>query len=468
MSSKRQVLPPDPADAFAILYDNASTDPFRDPARIAGWRRNVEFKALSASARDAVWSGDSVQPFVDGLSGSTDPDRDYIAILVGIDRAFEDAHPGRRPAARLVGHVTRYVREGRFSSDAIGGAVLPRFVRPADEPVGAASIDDLLQAIMRVPLDVWSAHQLRPLDIDLDARELMSGPLAACAPMVGELDELDRSVVTRHGHRSYRIAPNRPVELAKRLSKILDRFDRSRAVLGVLPELTLTPAILDAWVDLIRRTSRPVDSRLRMILVGTGHLTADVPPANRAVLLDRDTGYILATQDKIHGFTLEPEHLREWHLDPPLGAGRIDEHMRGGAGLVFLESRAGRLVILICQDLGEPVAMGPVVKAFGASHIMTPVLSKPTLAHRWEHGAANDFIHAVGSTVIVTNSLAVGSPAAGTLIGFSLVATPDAFSIGCAGDPTDVVAFEPVDDGVRVTGPIRDDEPIWIDGNRGC
>jgi predicted amidohydrolase len=468
MSSNRQVVPSDPADAFAILYDQAPTEPFRDPARVEGWRREPKFTDLCIRVRDAVWAYASLQPFVDALGGSDDAERDHVAMLVGIDRAFEDVHAGRLPAGRLVSHVTRHLIEGRFSTNAIDGAVLPRFVRPADEPEGAASIDDLLVAIIRVPGEAWAAHEVKPLDIDLDRLELVRGPLAACAPMVGGLGELDRSVVVRNGHRSYRISPNRPDELATRLPTILERLDRSRAVIGVLPELTLTVATLDAWVELIRRSPRPSDSRLRIILLGTGHLTADVPPANRAVLVDRDSGSILAEQDKIHGFTLRPEQLKTWNLDPPLGPNRIDEHVLGGARLVFLESLAGRLVILICQDLGEPISMGPHIRAFGASYILAPVLSKPTTAHRWEHSAAKAFIHAVGSTVIVANSLAIGSPAVGALGGFSLVATPREFAIGCAGQPMDVVAFEPRDDLIRVTEPMRDDAPVWMDGSHGC
>lgn len=468
MSSNRQVLPLDPADAFAVLFDNAPTEPFRDPARVEGWRREPGFQDLANRVCNAVWSGESLHPFADGLGATDDPDRDHIAILAGIDRAFEDIHAGRPSSHRLVRQVSRYLVEGRFSTNAIDGAVLPRFVRPADEPEGAASIDGLIQSIIRVPADSWAAHEVKPLDIDLDPQELRSGPLAGCAPMVGQLGELDQAVVNRLGYRSYRIAPKRPDELAKRLPTILERLDRSGAVIGMLPELTLTSETLDVWVDLIRQTPRPADSRLRMILLGTGHLTADVPPANRAVLVDRDTGMVLAEQDKINGFTLEPEHLREWKLAPRLGPDRIDEHMLAGRGLVFLESRAGRLVILICQDLGEPISLGPDIRDFGASHVLTPVLSKPTTAHRWEHSAAKDFIHAVGSTVVVANSLAVGTPAVGTLGGFSMVATPDAFSIGCAGDPMDVVAFEPRDDLVRVTEPIRDHAPVWTDGRHAC
>lgn len=468
MSSYSQVLPLDAADAFAALYDAAPTDPFHDPARVEGWRHHPAFEDLRDRVRDAVWSGDSLQSFVDALSVSDDSERDHLAMLVGIDRAFEDVHAGRVPATRLVNHVTRYITEGRFSTKAIGGAVIPRFVRPADEPEGAAAVDGLLASLIRVPDGAWSANALTPLDIDLDALELLVGPLAACAPVVGGLAELDRSVVTRHGHRSYRISPKDPGDLANRMPVILERLDRSGAVIGVLPELTLTSATVDAWIDLVRRTPRPTNGRLRMVLVGTGHLDRGVPPANTAVLLDRDTGVVLAVQDKIHGFTLEPKQLREWNLDPPLGPDRIDEHMRGGRGLRFLESHAGRIVILVCQDLGEPIAMGPHIRDFGASHILVPVLSRPTSAYRWEHSAARTFIHGVGSTVVVANSLAIGSPAAGKVIGFCLVATPGAFSIGCGSSPTDVVAFEPRDDLVRVTDPIRDDPPVWVDGRQSC
>lgn len=461
MSSSSQVLPPDPADAFAFLYDTAPRDPFRNPTRIERWRRDTHFGSLRNAVREAVWWGSPLAPFVDGLVHSSDPERGHVAIVVGIDDAFSDIHPGRPVPGRLPKHVARYHAEARFSTDATAGAVVPRFVRPGAEPVGPASLDALLDALFRIPPDPWAAHRLQRLDLSFDAGELTTGPLVACAPMIGHLDELDCAVIEHDGYRSYRIRPAAPAALLNRLPDVLDGLDRSGAVIGLLPELTLSPLTLEGWRTLLAKTPRPAESRLRIIVLGTGHLEASTPPPNRAVVVDRDSGSILATQDKTYGFTLEAVHLKQWNLKQCLGSERIDEDMLAGKGLCFLETDAGRLLVLICQDLSKPFALGSHVAAFGPSCILTPVFSKPMRAQRWEHKHALDYASQVGSVVAVANSLAVGSPSGGVHLGASLTVTPRAFSLGCAAYATDVVAFEPHDDEVLVTDPIRHRNPVW-------
>jgi predicted amidohydrolase len=68
-----------------------------------------------------------------------------------------------------------------------------------------------------------------------------------------------------------------------------------------------------------------------------------------------------------------------------------------------------RLAILICEDLGRLIDVGPVIREVGLSHLLVPVLSRPIKRRRWEETAAAALARETGVSVIVANSMAIGS-----------------------------------------------------------
>lgn len=110
-----------------------------------------------------------------------------------------------------------------------------------------------------------------------------------------------------------RMAANDSPELRERIRNALHQLDASGAVLGVVPEVTLTDPLLDLWKSLLRETADGTQE-LRWVLVGTGPLGGHEPPVNRAVLLDRWSGETLLTQDKLTQFSISRRQLEDWRI----------------------------------------------------------------------------------------------------------------------------------------------------------
>jgi predicted amidohydrolase len=144
-------------------------------------------------------------------------------------------------------------------------------------------------------------------------------------------------------------------------------------------------------------------------VAGTGPVedgSADHRSVNRAVVLSRG-GRVLATQDKRHGFTLTHGQIASWGLEPDLGPEARAESLAKRRHLTVLESTIGRFCVLVCEDLGRAVEDGTLVAEVGSSHILAPVLSKPTLPHYWEHSDAKTWASAIGANTVVANSLVI-------------------------------------------------------------
>jgi predicted amidohydrolase len=124
-------------------------------------------------------------------------------------------------------------------------------------------------------------------------------------------------------------------------------------MIALLPELSLSSELLEAWNEALGDCPPPDDSRLKWLLVGSGDVADEDRPVNRCVLFDRVTGEIVLTQDKIYPFTLTEKQLGEWRISEFLGKAATEEDIRSGRRVVVVESRLGRVVVLVCEDLAR-------------------------------------------------------------------------------------------------------------------
>jgi predicted amidohydrolase len=225
------------------------------------------------------------------------------------------------------------------------------------------------------------------------------------------------------------------------MSRVLDALDTSGASIGLMPELTLEAGLLDFWIELVRDRPAP-SSQLKWLLVGTGPTTADDPPINEAVIIDRVTGDIILRQRKVFRFTLTAAQLDEWALDDLLGAEPITEDLTAGESISVIESAIGRIAILVCEDLARVMDFGPGLRALGISHVFAPVFSKETKPHHWEHAKAKEYATETGAEVTVVNSLVVPRQMgeSGSTICF-LVHSPDRTRPGLVAAPDEVCVF---------------------------
>ena len=63
--------------------------------------------------------------------------------------------------------------------------------------------------------------------------------------------------------------------------------------------------------------------------------------------------------------------------------------------------------MLVCEDLARIVDLAGPLRSHGISHVFSPVFSKETRAHHWEHQKAKEWANETGALVIVANSLVV-------------------------------------------------------------
>lgn len=107
--------------------------------------------------------------------------------------------------------------------------------------------------------------------------------------------------------------------------------------------------------------------------------------------------------------------------------------------MTVVESSIGRIAVLVCEDLARLMDLGPMIRDAGVSHVFTPVLSKETLPHYWEHVKAKEYAREVGAVVVVANSLVIArNMGESGSISCSLLHSPEYTRFGHAQSPEDV------------------------------
>lgn len=424
----------DIADIFCRLWDRLSRD-LRPHAQFLA--NDEALVARGIEVERAILAGTWRDEARDGVVENT------LGTLLGLDAAIGRAAPGQPWPGhpQLIELRERWNRTGRFNSDATSGALLVRHVQPARRSQMVDDVDDIFDAVIRVPPDSWASinHVVLPEYADLTPEAIENGLRVACVPFVGHRGELDWSIRKRRQVAVFAAQARDDPVLHARVAKVLRVLDSSGAHVALLPEMACCPSLLAAWQAALRDRGR--DSALRLLMPGTGNLAASDPPSNTAVLLDARTGAVLAEQHKLDRFTLRPDEIPRFGLW--FGEDGVEEDLTPGSKLTVIESRVGRLVMLICEDLASLTTVGHLIHKVGASVALVAVFSRPTQLHRWEHGRASVLVDKVGTSVYVANSL-VSAELLGehTPVGTALAITPDGAKLGCVSAAGDVVLFD--------------------------
>jgi predicted amidohydrolase len=429
---------PDYADLFCALFDRIDAAEFH--AEGEGWMARAG--AAAAAVEQAALAG---EPIAEPAGGG-----ETFAALLGLDAALAHANPlvGEAPPPALAEYALRYAEAGRLDSGAPPGALLPRFARPGRRGQLPDDLADAFGSVVRVRAADWDAcdHVALPARSRLTRRE-RSDLRVATAPIIRAPDELHWEVEERAGLRFYRIHPADREPTAGRIDRVVAGWDEHDVAIGVAPELCLSPALLERWQAALRRRA---SSRLRLVVAGSGNLDGDSPPANEAVLLDGRTGEILARQRKVHPFNFSPQDLELWGLADRL-TGPIDEDLSRGRRVTVVEAGGARLAILVCEDLARLHRFASALHAHGVSLILVPVFARPTKDRRWERARAEVYSDAVGSSVVVANSLVIaeilGTP---TPVGTAIAVVPGHAVVGHSCEADDVVVFALDGDAPRV------------------
>jgi predicted amidohydrolase len=434
----------DYADLFCELFDRLDRRQFH--AEGEAWMADARTGAIATSVERAVVDGEPVAAPGGG--------RQTFAALLGLDAALAHANPlvgGAAPPA-LAEYALRYAESGRLDSGALPGALLPRFARPGRRGQLPDDLADAFGSVVRVGSAGWEAcdHAALPARSRLSRPEREAGLRVATAPMIREPDELEWEVEERSGLRFYRIRPADRESTRARVEKVIAAWDEQGVAIGIAPELCLSRALLERWQVALRERTGAGTSRLRLVVAGSGNIDGSSPPANEALLLDARTGEVLVRQRKVHPFNFSHEDLELWGLGDRLTA-PIDEDLSRGERVCVVEAGGARLAILVCEDLARLHAFAAALHAHGVSLLLVPVFARPTKDRRWERARAEVYSDAIGSSVVVANSLVIAdilrSPRP---VGTAIAVAPGQAAIGHSSEPDDVVVFALGGDGPRV------------------
>jgi predicted amidohydrolase len=400
-------------DLFDEVVDQLDVDAFRQ--HIDEWEADDLLGSASRTIlNDALEGKLTVEALRTRIQFAEHNGRDVnatrFAILRALDNAFSTINPVANTSLRTTPAALRrlayYVAaEGRLDSGSQPGGLIPRLNRAPRADELATHAREAFSSVLRVPAEHWDAcTRVRvPEDAIFHRDELERGVRIGCAPLIADPAELRWETTVRGRRRYYRISPtNDPATLA-RIGSVLDAFAADEVQIGVVPELTLTPAILEIWMQEI--AARAGSTRLQLVLVGSGNLDGGRRPDNTAVLLNGRSGERIAEQRKIYPFTFRPTELELWKLTDRLGIEAIEEDIEPGKRLTIVECGVLRLAVLVCEDLTRPLDVGHQIRSFGVSHLLVPEFARPTKDRRWERDAAGLLSRESGAVVVVANSL---------------------------------------------------------------
>jgi predicted amidohydrolase len=435
----------DAADLFCALFDEFGT-PNLDPHEMHEWMTDEQVEDITSNTEGQVIESGTLdeEEVRASIERADDKNRRRFAYLQGIDNALLHAHPytGTHDTAGLNLIARRYVRTGKFNTNSIPGALLPRFAFPADAHSPAEKLGDTMTAVVRVSSLAWdiTEHTTIPNRSDFHRGHRERGVLFGCVPFLDRVDALEwkQSKIGKNPFFRGEVIPCD--EIRQRIAVVLRRLDEQGAMVGVIPELCASEQVIQWWKDAIASNRAPRESNLRWILVGTGPTDSDLdPPANTAVLLDRLTGEVLSTQDKMHPFTLTAEQIDLWGLGEYVGASATTEHIAHGERLTIAECALGRLVMLICEDLARTLEAGPVMLAHGTSLALCPVFSDEIEEHHWEHNKAKEYADQIGTQIVVSNSRIIGCNQGEVAFGTALAHSPHDRAVGATTAADEVV-----------------------------
>lgn len=402
----------DLANLFSELYDQLPERLFATDEEAEGWLRDESVGEIASDVEhEAVLTGRLSEATVERLLNVIEVERNRFAILLGLDRAFLQAGllTGTYDESELVELTLRYLETGRLTTAEVSGALLPRIALPGQEHLLPQSLRDAFVGVVRVPasspvdvehvlLEDWPSRAVREAGLFIAAQPAFDGT----ANLIAE--RVDASPP------AYRLRLNQDDAATEWVRERLDALDATRAIVALLPEMALTPALLQAWRQACAATPRPRGSRLGWIVVGSGpeHDEPTRRPRNRAVVIERATGRIAWYQDKQYRFPMSDEIIRRWRLRKRLGDGPLEEWITVGPRLGIAEAPGFRAAVLVCEDLTELDTVGVTCRDWGVSHALCPIFSQAIREYRWERQHALWLEQAIGLQTVVCNSQYVG------------------------------------------------------------
>lgn len=413
----------DPGDAFCRMYPAWSLD--ADVNEIDSLRESFRVD-IRSRADEIARTGGAVDR---ASSGTTEMFVELCAIDEALSTCLPSGAGGYSPTLAAVAALC--AAEGRLNTSEDLGLLLPRWtIRGGPGEVTDRLADAFASVVFVAPAH---AHHLSIRAVPPHADVPFGTRLRfAFAPVLTRVEDVRfESGTGLPGAPTaawYSLAPD-PAVVESQIDELIEAFDASGAHIALCPEAALSEPLLKVWQSRLRSVDRPLGSPLRFVLLGSGPfpIAGDPRPSNRAVVVHRDSGQVLLEHDKFAPFNFGVNQVESWGLDAQLPTtAPLHERIRRGTSSEMLESRVGRVAVLVCEDLtrhGEPVP--DAVTAAAPSVLLVPIFAKAVRRYFWEEQAASRHATLFGTTVAVSNSSVVRDPVSGDN-NFCLVARSDA------------------------------------------
>jgi len=397
----------DPADVFISIFDQVPEDLFLG-SKADLLSEDATVRHAADQIYGVVVTNGKASPTLTELP--TDDTRDAVAMarLNALDRVLRTVHPnaGAPAPAKLAGLAARYTRHGHLNTDLGDGLLIPRLM----DYSAAKHRADKYERFSVVRVEPDRMKNIRFISLGTRAWPTVTSSddlLVACLPFLDAPGDVELDRFADSGGSWYRLGPSDDDALERRVDDAIAALDASGAPVALLPECALSEKLLSIWQRRLAATYPTSRSRLALVIAGTGPVTNEDPPRNRAVVLDRE-GCLLWEQDKLCDYTIEEYTWNRWKL-PHASGGEVKEYITRGSELIVVETTIGRLAILICEDLQRCDTRRVVPRDLGVSHILVPVFDSPLADDRWHRDAAKNYMDWIGSRVVVSNSRVVGN-----------------------------------------------------------
>lgn len=336
----------------------------------------------------------------------------YLRLLVALDRACDGL---ALAAPRIAPHLEPMLARRDARGNLAPASRLLVLRRGAPSPSGGAALGYYLENLAVLDPAHLGGYRIEVPPLP-DACRLATRPGApalrvAFVPVLRRADDVRfRPVQVGNDPRfAVELAPAPQAALVAGARQLVERLERERVHVALLPETSVVPEVAEA---------------LRAALVAN-YAAADGEPHLRLLV----AGVLGARRNEVRGFSgaghrlLVQSKQQPWRLDVRQQEryGVVADLADGGAPVdrdedLELEGRRisalddpgfGRLVVLICEDLQRCDPARRIAVDIGPTTVVAPVLDYALRAGRWAPAAAAQIANEPGARVLVVSSEAL-------------------------------------------------------------
>lgn len=234
----------------------------------------------------------------------------------------------------------------------------------------------------------------------------LAGPLRiAIVPLVSSMGDFHvETDDTDPTYPRFRVKLASPDSIRVAAIKALESSADQGCDIVIFPELCLTPEIQSALQEGLRRRNK---DHPWLVVAGSAHTPCGGAPAayhNQAIVFD-SKGKRLLTHHKLHRYLLDVDQQERYGIHEVLGGvNRFEDMDFEPYEIEILDTPAGRLAVLICEDFSAVGFVETLIVKLGLDWLLVPVLDGYQAPHRWPARFARKYAER-GVAVAVATSL---------------------------------------------------------------